>query len=287
MIRRFRGTLLLALPLLLAAAVAAAPPTASGLKAQAVKLAAAGKHLAAAERISEARGALRRERRAATGNATKPHIDPRYRAEVQKLAVRYRKQWEKGPRTQQRRKSIYDAFTREKAAIDRKYGMAPSGSRASAGAAAQLKVAAQFDLRDAEMEELQALYMERLGQRKQAADLRQHAMVQRTQALAALGRKKEAEAAGTRLLQTNPRSPQAYRAVAELYQSQGKYGEAAQAWEQGIRALTGTRSMKSKQRTEALALFYRQLAFSYQKAGKGNESRQALARAQELERGGR
>lgn len=283
MLRRPLTLLTLLLTLVLPGGAAAAP-SASTLKAQAIKLAAAGKHQQAAVRMSEARAALRRERRTATDAAQSSRTSPKYREAVRKLALRYRAQWEKGPRTPERRKQVYDAFTREKAAIDRKYGISRGGSRAAKDAAAQARAGAKFDLRDAAFEEIQAAYLEKLGNRKQAASLRQHALLQRTRALDTLGKKAEAEKTGARLLATNPRDPASFRAVAELYQNQGKYADAARVWERGIRALTTGGELRSKQRAQVLSGFYRQLAFSYQKSGKPGESRQALNRARELER---
>jgi tetratricopeptide (TPR) repeat protein len=268
-------------------AAAAALPGSGALKAQAMKLAAAGKHEQAAARMADARGALQRERTAATGRVVKPSVSPKYRAEVQKLGQRYRKLWEKGPRTPQRRKAIFDSFQREKAGIDRKYGMTPDPNRSAGTATAKSRVAAQFDLRDADLEELQAAYLEKVDKHAAAANLRLHALVTRTRALGVLGKKPEAEATAERLLRTNPRSPAAYQAVGELYQTHRKYSDAARAWEQGIRILGGSRELKPSQRSQVLSLFYRQLAFSYEKSGKAKESQQALARAQELERGGK
>lgn len=274
------------LPALLIGANAAAAPTVAGLRSQAAKLAAAGKMREALERIREARSTLKMERRKASGAVSKEKVDPRFKDEMHRLALSSRAQWQKGPHTPERRRAIYDAFNAGRARLQKKYNVQAHPAKTAQTAADQRKVQAGFDLRDADLEDVEAGYIAKAGNPKRAQRAHHHASLSRVKAQIALGNAAEAEKQGAKLLAATPEDPDAYQTIAELYQSHRKFKEAVTAWEGGIKLLTTGTGFTSGQRTQSLGLFYRQLAFAYSRTGRQADADAAMKRAQSIERGG-
>jgi tetratricopeptide (TPR) repeat protein len=194
--------------------------------------------------------------------------------------------WQTGPHTPERRRAIYEAFNAGRARLQKKYNVQAHPAKTAATAAAQRKVQAGFDLRDADLEDVEAAYIAKAGDPGRAQRARHHASLQRVKAQIAFGNAAEAEKQAAKLLAATPEDPDAYQTIAELYQSHRKFKEAAAAWEGGIKLLTTGTGFTPGQRTQSLGLFYRQLAFSYSKAGRTADAEAAMKRAQSVERGG-
>ena len=258
-------------------------PKLASLKSQAAKLAAGRNYSKAVDKLTEARAALRTDRRRAVGAVPRSKVNPKYRAAVRQLAARMKTKWQKGPRTAASRQAVTREFNAGKKALEKKYPPLKTGPTAGARAAGAAKVGARYTLVDAGLEELMAGYLDRGGQKTKARGLRETALIHKLEAYRALGKTAEAGQIAQRLLAAKPADPAAYRQVAEFHQERGRYSEAAATWRRGI-AHVEAGSADTASRAQTLSYFYRQLAFAYSKAGKAAESRAALQRAQQLER---
>lgn len=282
----FRYFLILAATAVLSTAAAAQTridPRLAVLKKQAAQLSASGKHLAAAERIGEARNQLRVARRQAMGSLPRPAVNPKYRAALEKLQERMRARWARGPRSNAAREALMRDFNAEKEALARKYPSAGS-SRTAERSAQVLRIGARHSLVDAGLEDLQATYLERGGNAAAARRTRTHAVTQRLEAYETLGKDAQAQQAASRLLAMDP-SLDTYRRVAEFHQNRRRYTQAAEIWRRGLDHLeSGRTGGDARTRAQNLSYFYRQLAFAHSRSGKAQESKQALDRALQIER---
>ncbi len=287
--------LLLTPPLLLFCDPAAAAQTveqvAASYRSRADRLAAAGKLDLALARIGEAKERLHAERTASLRRLARPPRHPAYEKELRWLRAWLAKQGRLVAQRKADPAATTRAYSAKKAALDRKY----AAQNARLDAAHRSRVAAihgRYDLLIASMSDAGAGYQARKGDRDEAQILRREAAAARLETYRRLGKSKQAAEAARKLVAAAPADPDAHRLAGEFWQEQKQFGRASGFWQSGIRLLESgqvrtsgpeARPPSSAERSAALAVFYRQLAFCYDRLGKSAEMRQAMEKAMQAD----
>lgn len=251
---------------------------------RATRLAAGKKLEPALQVLGDARNLLTAARRKAAAPPRNP-TDPRLRRELTALTAWLDSQARLAREGKADLEKSYRTYQARRAELIRKYPRTEGAVRP--GPASTAAAQAPFDLLLATLDDTSADYLGRLGRKQSAAQFRLRGMSMRLSANSALGRYPQARAVAEKILATNPTDSSAYNRVGQFYEEHREWQPAASAWQSGIRSLqkTGkTGGMTNSPHRGTLELFYRQLAFCYQKLGKNAEMDEALRKANSLAR---
>jgi hypothetical protein len=281
--------------LLLAAGRAWAAPLEQAVAARkkaAARLAAAGKWNLAVHEIEKAKVLVRDAARAAA-NPPKKAVDPHYRQELLALQHWLSSQNRLAGPARDRAARQYRA---KLLALQERYGIRHAPPSANERQQ-QLAGPARFDLLSASLDDVQADYFARQGDRARAETSRKDAARTRLQAYRTLGRTPQAGQAADQLLKLPGADLVVYGSVGDFFVEQKQYARAAAVWKRGIQLLESGKSRsnpggnRSRLATDDQKLFrsgklaglYRRLAFCYTRLGKTAEAKQALRQAANIE----